>query len=293
MFRREREGAVDQTRLQAPDVYGRTFQMDEPTLGVMATRLEARGRHPFFLRAIEEYMDELALTGAESILDIGCGTGVAARAIARRPEVRGRITAIDISPNLVATGRRLADEEGVGDRIDFRVGDAHGLGLPDGGFDIVVMHTLVSHVADPATVLAEGRRLIKLGMGRIVVFDGDYASLTLATDAPDGGEATDRAVQRGIIAQPRVMRAMPSLLAQAGLGLFWSRSYVIADIGRADYCAPMIASLRVLLPKAGAMSEAEATAFVDGLERASEENRFFGASNFYTFIARRLDPKAA
>jgi hypothetical protein len=49
----------------------------------------------------------------------------------------------------------------------------------------------------------------------------------------------------------------------------------------------MIASFRVLLPKVGVMSQAEAAAFVDGLERASAENRFFGASNFYTYVARR------
>ncbi len=55
------------------------------------------------------------------------------------------------------------------------------------------MHTLISHVADPASVLAEARRLLRPG-GRLAVFDGDYASLTCATDAPDGGEATDRAV---------------------------------------------------------------------------------------------------
>ncbi|MBP0444809.1 methyltransferase domain-containing protein [Roseomonas sp. SSH11] len=278
---------MDQTQLQAPDVYGRTFQMDEQTLGVIATRLEARGRHPFFLRVIDEYMGELSLTAGESVLDIGCGTGVAARAIARRPDMHGPITAIDISEHLVKAGRRLAEEEGLGDRIDFRVGDAHGLGLPEGGFDVVVMHTLISHVADPAAVLAEGKRLLRPGTGRMVVFDGDYASLTLATDAADGGEATDRAVQRGIIAQPRVMRAMPRLLAEAGLGLLWSRAYVVADIGRADYCAPMITSFRVLLPKVGVMTEAEANSFADGLERASAENRFFGASNFYTYLAGR------
>jgi SAM-dependent methyltransferase len=280
---------MDQTQLRSPDVYGRTFQMDAQTLGVIVTRLEARGRHPFFLQAIAEYMDYLALGATEAILDLGCGTGVAARTITRRPEVRGPVTAIDISGYLVEAGRRLAEEEGLGGRIDFRVGDAHGLGLPEGGFDVVVMHTLISHVADPAAVLSEGRRLLKPGSGRLVVFDGDYASLTLATDAPDGGEATDRAVQRGIIAEPRVMRAMPRLLVEAGLGLVWSRPYVVADIGRADYCAPMIASLRVLLPKVGAMTEAEANAFVDGLERASAENRFFGASNFYTYIACRGD----
>ncbi len=277
---------ADQSQLQVPDVYGRTHEMDEGTLAVMAERLEIRGRHPFFVAAIGEYMDRLALAGTEAILDLGCGTGVAARAIACRPEVRGPITAIDISPHLVEAGGRLAAEEGLGGRIDFRTGDAHGLGLPEGGFDVVVMHTLVSHVADPATVLAEGRRLLRPG-GRLVVFDGDYASFTMATDAPDGGAETDRVLHGALFAELRVMRAMPRLLAEGGFGLEWSRAYVMADIGRAGFWAPTIASLRVLLPKAGAMPEAEARAFADALERSSAENRFFAASNFYTYLARR------
>ncbi len=279
---------MDQTQIRSPDLYGRTFQMDAQTLGIMAARLEARGKHPFFLKAIGDYADQLALGEVEGILDLGCGTGVAARTIARRPELRGPVTAIDISPHLVEAGRRLAEEEGLGGRVDFQVGDAHGLGLPAGGFDVVVMHTLVSHVADPAAVLAEGRRLLRPG-GHLVVFDGDYASLTFATDAPDGGAATDALVHRTIVANLRVMRAMPRLLAEAGLGLVWSQGYLAADIGRMDFWAAGIATFRILLPKAGAMSEAEANAFVDGLERASAENRFFAASSFYTHIAQRGD----
>ncbi len=278
---------ADQSQLKAPDLYGRTHQMDDKTLAVMAERLEGRGRHPFFLAAIGEYMDHLALAGPEAIIDIGCGTGVAARAIARRSEVRGPIAALDISPHLVAAARRLAAAEGLGGSIDFRTGDAHGLGLPAGGFDVVVMHTLVSHVAAPSSVLAEGRRLLRPGTGRLVVFDGDYASLTFATDAPDGGEATDALIRGNLVANPRVMRAMPRLLAEAGLDLLWSRAYVAADIGRVDFWAPGVASFRVLLPRAGAMAQAEADALIGGLERASAENRFFGASNFYTYVARR------
>jgi hypothetical protein len=36
-----------QTSLASPDVYGRTFQLDKPTLAVIADRLEARGKHAF------------------------------------------------------------------------------------------------------------------------------------------------------------------------------------------------------------------------------------------------------
>jgi hypothetical protein len=85
------------------------------------------------------------------------------------------------------------------------------------------------------------------------------------------------------------MRAMPRMLAAAGLGLLWSRGYLVADIGPGDFFAPGITSFRVLLPKAGAMSDAEVKSFADGLDRASAENRFFGASNFYTYIARQED----
>ena len=277
---------MDQTQLQVPDPYGRTFQMDQQALAAIAARLEARGKHPFFERVISDYMDALGLAGPEAILDLGCGTGVAARVIARRSDARGLITAVDISAHLVDMAQRLASEEGLTGRIDFHTGDAHGLGLPQGGFDVVVMHTLISHVADPATVLAEGRRLLRPG-GRLVVFDGDYASFTMPTDAPDGGAETDRRLHGALFSQLRVMRVMPRLLAEGGFGLQWSRAYVAADIGKAEFWASTVASLRVLLPRIGVMPEAEAAAFADRLERASATGRFFAASNFYTYIARR------
>lgn len=176
----------------------------------------------------------------------------------------------------------------MGEQIDFRTGDAHGLRLTDGSVDLVIMHTLVSHVADPTIVLAEARRLLS-PHGRVVVFDGDYASLTIATDAADGGAGTDAMIHRTLVANDRVMRTMPRLLADGGLELLWSRGYLVSDIGRLDFWAPMIASLRALMPKAGALGDAEANSFADAIERASETNRFFGACNFYTYTARRTD----
>jgi hypothetical protein len=114
--------------------------------------------------------------------------------------------------------------------------------------------------------------------------------LTFSTDAPDGGEATDRAVQQALIAQPRVLRAIPRLLAEGFLALQWSRAYVAADIGQMDFWAPGVASMRVLLPKAGTMTQGEAAGFVDGLERASAESRFFGrATSTATWRAETIE----
>jgi ubiquinone/menaquinone biosynthesis C-methylase UbiE len=273
------------TQAGSSDVYGRTHQMDERTLEAMAARLEARGRHPVFVRAIDDYMTALDLSGDETLLELGCGTGVATRMIAARPVPPRRIVALDLSPYLVEAARRLCSAEGLDGRIDWRVGDAHALSLDERGFDIVLLHTLISHVTDPIAVLDQAIAFLRQGTGRVVLFDVDVASLSLATDAEDGGAATDQLVRRGLFAQPRVMRAMPRLLAERGYSVAWSRPYAVADIGRADYFAPMLASLPVLLPKSGVMSEAEAQDFVDGLGRIAARNCFFGTITFHAVIA--------
>ena len=204
--------------MPAFDVYGVTDTLSEPILDVIATRLEARGRHPAFQRMLAEYLEAMAIDQAATVLDLGCGTGVAARAIAARPAFTGTVLGIDLSPHLVAGAEELAAAEGLGDRVRFRVGDMRSLDLPDGGFDAVVAHTLISHVDDPRGVLAEARRVVKPG-GLIGIFDGDYASLTFGQPDPDRGKTDDEAIQQAIITNPRVMRQMPGLLREAGLAL--------------------------------------------------------------------------
>ena len=278
---------VSQTQLKGPDVFARTFAADDKTLSAIAARLEARAKHSFFQQVVGEYLSALKLSGTESVLDLGCGTGVIARMIASRGGHIGRITAIDISSYLVETGKRLASEEGLADKIDFFTGDAHSITALQGQFDVLIMHTLVSHVVDPATVLQQARRLLH-PEGRVVIFDGDFDSLTYATDAPDGGAETDRLQAIAGHTQGRVMRLMPKLLADNGFRLEWSRPYVAADIGRADFWSSTLPALRVLLSSAGVMSEREASDYVDKLESASENNTFFASCNFYTMIARGM-----
>lgn len=268
------------------DVYRITDKLDDATLDVLVTRLEARGKHPRFADMMREYLDAMAIDSARSVLDLGCGTGVAARAIARRPSFSGRVTGIDRSPHLIAAATLLAREDGVAESVDFRTGDSHTLELRDAGFDAVVAHTLFSHLDDPRSVLQEIVRVLKPG-GKVGVFDGDYASLTFATDDPADGKAADEAIISAIVTNPRVMREMPQLLREAGLQLIAAFPYVVAEIGRADFWDPAIKSLVKLLPKAGAMTESQAAEWAAAMFRRSDEGTFFGASNFYGYVAAK------
>jgi ubiquinone/menaquinone biosynthesis C-methylase UbiE len=272
--------------MKSVDVYQTTDRLDDATLEVLVTRLEARGKHPRFIAMMNEYLDAMKVGAAASVLDVGCGTGVVARTIARKPSFDGHITAIDLSPYLTATAQRLAGAEGMVDAIDFRNGDSQHLDLPDASFDAAVAHTLFSHVPDPSAVLRELARIVKPG-GTVGIFDGDYASLTFGSDDPVKGKADDEAVVSAMVTQPRVMRQMPQLLREAGLELTVSFAYVVADIGKADFWASFIQSLSRVLPKSGAMTESAAQAWVDSMVERSARGVFFGASNYYSYVAMR------
>lgn len=268
------------------DVYRITAQLDDPTLDALIARLEARGKHPRFMAMMREYLDTMEIDSCRMVLDIGCGTGVAARSVARRKGFAGRITGLDLSPYLVAAAKRFSEQEGIDNIVEFQTGDSHSLGLSDGTFDAVVAHTLISHVDDPREVLREMARVVRRG-GKIAIFDGDYASITFANDDVEKGRATDELIIKALVTNPRVMRQMPQLLQEAGLTLAAAFSYVVADIGKTDFWASGLQSFIRLLPRAGAMTEAEAQAWVASMLRRSEQAQFFGATNFYGYIAIR------
>jgi ubiquinone/menaquinone biosynthesis C-methylase UbiE len=268
------------------DIYSVTDKLGDDVLASIATRLEVRGRHPVFVRMLDEYLDAMGIDDARSVIDLGCGTGVASRRIAQRAGFSGRVTGVDRSPFLIAAATRLAGEENLAGHIDFRVGDTQSLDLGAGEFDAVVAHTLISHVERPAAVLAEIARIAKPGSS-IGIFDGDYASLTFGNPDPEQGKRDDEALIAAIVTNPRVMRQMPVLVRDAGLELVASFPYIVAEVGEADFWRPAIESFCKLMPAAGAMTEAEASAWADRLLQASASGLFFGASNYYGYVLRK------
>lgn len=197
------------------DPYRITDRLDDSLLDVIVLRLEARGNHWFFRKVLDEYLDAMDIDSAGAVLDMGCGTGVAARTIARRAGFSGRVTGIDLSLYLVEAAKRLADEEGLGGRVEFRSGDTRDLDVADGSFDAVVAHTLVSHVQEPLAVLGEAGRVVKPG-GLIAVFDGDYASMTFALDDPAQSKKHDDALINAVVTSPASCGRCPALYGRPG-----------------------------------------------------------------------------
>jgi ubiquinone/menaquinone biosynthesis C-methylase UbiE len=91
-------------------------------------------------------------------LDLGTGTGVAAKTVAARfPDVE--VAAVDLSPRMVveAEARLPADLAG---RVGFEVGDASALRFADGTFELVTLANMIPFFDELARVTAPGGTLV-------------------------------------------------------------------------------------------------------------------------------------
>jgi ubiquinone/menaquinone biosynthesis C-methylase UbiE len=259
-------------------------EQDAATRERFIQRLEFRASDPKFVAYRDAYLDLIVLPRTAAVLDLGCGTGVVARAIAARAGFTGNVTGVDQSPEFIAAAERLAANEGVSDRIEFAVGDAHALDLPAATFDATVAHTLVSHVRDASAVLAEAGRVTRVG-GVVVVFDGDYPSLTFGSSDPRLGLAIETAIQSMIMSSPRVMRELPRLLPKAGLRLINTQAHVYAEAGTSSFLLNLAETYAPLVATSGLVPAADVEAWLDDQRRAADDGTFFAACNYYTYVA--------
>ena len=89
---------------------------------------------------------------------------------------------------------------------------------------------MISHVTDPLAVLDQMSRVVKPG-GVLVIFDGDYASLTYAYPDRVFGDRIDDALARVTFNNPSIMRELPRRFAAHGLQISEAWGEVVAEIG--------------------------------------------------------------
>lgn len=167
-----------------------------------ATRLElvvdpgdafGSGSHPTTRRCVE-LIGELVV-GGESVLDVGCGSGVLSVAAALAGA--SSVLAVDVDPEAVRATPQVAARNGVADRVQVRLGSLEAV---EGRHDLVLANLLIPIIeqmgAGLVEVVAPGGRLVISGVlesqaprvatalqGLTVerqLLDGDWMTLVLA-----------------------------------------------------------------------------------------------------------------
>jgi SAM-dependent methyltransferase len=117
-------------------------------------------------------------------LETACGPAIVGRALAARV---GSVHGVDLTPAMVEKAEAEAAAAGV-ENIDFSLGDATALDLPDDSFDGAINRFSLHHIPAPGRVLEEMARVVRPG-GWVVLAD-------LLTDADGDGAAWREEIER-------------------------------------------------------------------------------------------------
>lgn len=107
-----------------------------------------------------DWIDELAGLRGQRVLDVGCGGGILAEAMARRAE---HVTGIDMAHRPLGVARLHAIEQGVAN-VDYREIAAEALAAEaPASFDTVTCMEMLEHVPDPGAIVRACATLVRPG----------------------------------------------------------------------------------------------------------------------------------
>ena len=155
-------------------------------------------------------------TGAKRILEIGTFTGYSSISMALALPPDGRVITCDVNEETTAIARRYAEEAGVVDRIDYRLGPGmETIEQLDGEFDLIFID------ADkPNYVNYYEATLPKLRRGGLMILDNTLWSGRVADpDEFDENTKAIRAVNDRITDDARVANVL--LTVRDGMNLVW------------------------------------------------------------------------
>jgi len=264
-----------------PDVYATIAEADAELQEQLAGVLELRAADPAQRAMLDEYAARLDLPDGAAVLEVGCGTGAISRRLSVLPGV-ARVTGVDPSAQFIARARELAE----GLPITFAVGDGRALDLPGEAFDAAVFHTSLCHMPDCELALDEAQRVLRPG-GRIAVFDGDYATTTMARNERDPLQSCAAAVLAMLVHDPWLMRRIAPLLEHHGFKDAELRGHSYVSASGTDYFLALVDRGADALAGEGTIgSELAAALKAEGRARMADR-AFFGHIGYVSALARR------
>jgi arsenite methyltransferase len=147
----------------------------------------------------------------ETVLDLGCGSGIDTILAARRTGPAGRVIALDFLPAMLERTAAAAAQAGLRN-VDTLHADIEGIPLPDGSVDLIISNGVLNLSPRKARVLAECRRVLRSG-GRLCVAD-----MTVGEDELPAEVLTHPAAWSGCAAGALTERDFARKLERAGFG---------------------------------------------------------------------------
>jgi ubiquinone/menaquinone biosynthesis C-methylase UbiE len=265
-----------------PDVFASIVEVPLQALETIAGVLELRASIPQQQEMLRTYLRDIDFPVDARVLEVGCGTGPVARVLAAWPSV-GEVLGVDPSPYLIERARALSSNAA---NLRFEVGDGRALAAKDASIDVVILHTVLTHVPGPEAVLAQAHRVLRPG-GWLGVCDGDFSTATLSAGDLDPLQVFVQAFVEGFVNDRWMVRRMSDLAARAGFEVSPLRSYGLVETVKPGLTLTWVDRGADALLGRGRISQALAAALKAEARSRAESGTFFGYMAYASMVARK------
>jgi ubiquinone/menaquinone biosynthesis C-methylase UbiE len=191
------------------------------------------------------------------------------------------VVGVDLAPSLLERAKELAGDIA---NVSFKQADARVLPFENEAFDVAVFDSTLTHVPEPERALAEAFRVLRQG-GLLAVFDGDYATTTVALGDNDPLQTCVDAMLAHSVTDRWLARRLPALVRACGFEVASFRSHGFAEATDANYMLTIVDRGIEILRTSGQLGDEAAVALKDESRRRVEQGCFFGHIAYLSLIA--------
>jgi ubiquinone/menaquinone biosynthesis C-methylase UbiE len=231
--------------------------------------LQALCSLPYFQDYKKESFKLLNPRSGSKILEVGCGLGEDALAIAGMVGGRGNVIAIDSSRKMVEAAYSAKM-----DSVQFCLADACSLPFSDGAFDGARADRVLQHISDPRKAFAEMVRIVR-DKGRLVVYEPDWGTFIIS---PGEKEICRTITQLFGDTFPSgwIGRQLPALFREEGLVKvrIKAETFTTDDLTLAIQVFDLVNNAQ-RAQRIGFVSESQVEVWLEELRAADKQGRFF------------------
>ena len=230
-------------------------------------------------------LSALHLNVGETVLDVGCGTGLLSYDMATLVDTSGRVVGVDLSADMLKLARQRCSDL---PQVELKQSGAEDLPQEDASFDAVTCIQVLLYVADVETALAEMYRVLKPG-GRIAIIETEWRGMVL--------NSFDDTLTRKMVAawdaavpSPNLPLRLNRMMKEANFASIDVDAIPIVNSSRAagGYSGGMMEQFAHYAREQDRVSAEESKAWLDDLDSKSEEGSYFFCVNRFIFTAVKV-----